>query len=87
VASDVREFEVNPPFRWDLLTPSQLGSLLADTTDPDLWFLDDLVDASGKVLARAGGRQALARAIDGEPALAQPWLRALVHELGRPSSP
>ena len=29
----------------------------------------------------AAARQALARAIDGEPALAQPWLRAIVGHL------
>jgi len=28
------------PFRWDLVTPDQLGSLLAGTTQPDLWFLE-----------------------------------------------
>jgi hypothetical protein len=43
------------PFRWDLVTPDQLGSLLAGTSDPDLWFLDDLVECAGKVLARCGG--------------------------------
>ena len=41
----------NVPFRWDLVTPDQLGSLLAGTSDPDLWFLDDLVECAGKVLA------------------------------------
>src|SRR5215471_18023693 len=45
----------NVPFRWDLVTPNQLGSLLAGTSDPDLWFLDDLVECAGKVLARCGG--------------------------------
>ena len=45
----------NVPFRWDLVTPDQLGSLLAGTSDPDLWFLDDLVECAGKVLARCGG--------------------------------
>lgn len=46
--------EVTPPFRWDMISPDQLGSLLACATEPDLWFLDDLVDAAGKVLARGG---------------------------------
>jgi hypothetical protein len=51
----VREpVEVNLPFRWDLVTPDQLGSLLAGTTQPDLWFLDALVECTGKVLARSG---------------------------------
>ncbi|MFF5083980.1 hypothetical protein ACFY36_43595 [Actinoplanes sp. NPDC000266] len=42
------------PFRWNLVTPDQLGSLLSGTTAPDLWFLDDLVTCAGKVLARSG---------------------------------
>ena len=28
--------------------------MLAGTTDPDLWFLDELVECAGKVLARSG---------------------------------
>ena len=46
-----------PPFRWDLVTPDQLGSLLEDVAEPDLWFLDDLVACAGKVLARGGDAQ------------------------------
>lgn len=41
------------PFRWNLVTPDELGSLLAGTSTPDLWFLDDLVACAGKVLARS----------------------------------
>jgi hypothetical protein len=40
--------DVSPPFRWDLVTPDQLGSMLAGTTEPDLWFVDDLVQCAGK---------------------------------------
>lgn len=102
------------PFRWDLVTPDQLGSMLGGATAPDLWFLDELVACTSKVLARSGdgdlvfdgpkrdertvqalaeaaalvahgrsraGRQALARAIGGEPALAESWLRSLVTRL------
>jgi hypothetical protein len=43
------------PFRWDLVSPAQLGSLLAGTSEPDLWFLDELVGSAGKVVARGGG--------------------------------
>ncbi len=46
--------EESVPFRWDLVTADQLGSLLAGITAPDLWFLDDLVVCAGKVLARSG---------------------------------
>lgn len=46
--------ERSVPFRWDLVTPDQLGSLLSDATAPDLWFLDDLVVCAGTVLARSG---------------------------------
>ena len=42
------------PFRWDLVTPDQLGSLLDGVEEPDLWFLDELVTCAGKVLARGG---------------------------------
>jgi hypothetical protein len=44
-----------PPFRWDLVPPDQLGSLLAGQTPPDLWFAEELVVAAGKVTARSGG--------------------------------
>lgn len=47
--------EVSLPFRWDLVTPAQLGSLLAGSPEPDLWFRDALVECAGKVLARCGG--------------------------------
>jgi hypothetical protein len=47
-------FEPNVPFRWDLITPSQLGTLLDGAEPPDLWFLDELVACAGKVLARSG---------------------------------
>jgi hypothetical protein len=46
--------EESLPFRWDLITPDQLGSLLSGTTPPDLWFLNDLLACTGKVLARSG---------------------------------
>ncbi|MGC5053177.1 hypothetical protein ACLQ2S_17185 [Micromonospora sp. DT48] len=42
------------PFRWDLVSPDELGSLLTGTSTPDLWFLDDLTACAGKVLARSG---------------------------------
>ena len=42
------------PFRWDLAAPDQLGSLLMDVAEHDLWFLDSLVACAGKVLARCG---------------------------------
>lgn len=42
------------PFRWDLVTPDQLGSMLSGTTTPDLWFIDALTQCAGKVLARSG---------------------------------
>lgn len=45
---------MNLPYRWDLVAPDQLGSLLDDTAEPDTWYLDDLAECSGKVLARSG---------------------------------
>jgi len=46
---------VSPPFRWDLVTSDQLGSLLAGSRAPDLWFAEELTVAAGKVAARSGG--------------------------------
>lgn len=43
------------PFRWDLVTPDQLGTLLRDTAEPDLWFAPRLAQCAAKVLARSGG--------------------------------
>ncbi|WP_372659968.1 hypothetical protein [Amycolatopsis kentuckyensis] len=45
--------EPNRPFRWDLVRPDHLGSLLDGLPEPDLWFLDDLVECAAKVLARS----------------------------------
>ena len=42
------------PFRWDLVSPDQLGFLVAGAGEPDLWFLDSLVACAGKVVARGG---------------------------------
>ncbi len=42
------------PFRWDLASPDQLGSLLRGVGEPDLWFVDSLVACAGKVVARGG---------------------------------
>jgi hypothetical protein len=47
--------EPNLPFRWDLVTPDHLGSLLVGTQEPDLWFLDALVETAARVVARSGG--------------------------------
>jgi hypothetical protein len=46
--------EPHPPFRWDLVTPDQLGSMLSGTSAPNLWFLDALMACTGKVVARSG---------------------------------
>ena len=43
--------EPNRPFRWDLVRPDQLGSLLDDLPELDLWYLDELVSCAGRVLA------------------------------------
>jgi hypothetical protein len=45
-----------PPYRWDLVTPDRLGTLLAGADEPDLWFLPELVECTGRVVARAGTR-------------------------------
>jgi hypothetical protein len=40
------------PFRWDLVSPDQLGSLLDGAAEPNLWFLSALVECAARVLAR-----------------------------------
>ncbi|MFJ5989436.1 hypothetical protein [Lentzea sp. NPDC092896] len=45
---------MNVPFRWDLVAPDQLGSLLDDVVAPEPWYLEDLAECAGKVLARGG---------------------------------
>ncbi|MFS8095560.1 hypothetical protein LFM09_00310 [Lentzea alba] len=45
---------MNVPFRWDLVTSDQLGSLLDDVTPPELEHLAALAECAGKVLARSG---------------------------------
>ncbi|SEQ49706.1 hypothetical protein [Lentzea albida] len=45
---------MNLPLRWDLVTPDQLGSMLDDVEAPEVWYLDDLAECAGKVLARSG---------------------------------
>ncbi len=47
----------NRPFRWDLVRPDQLGSLLEGYGEPDLWFLDELTVAAARVLARCADGQ------------------------------
>ncbi|WP_430784075.1 hypothetical protein [Actinoplanes sp. G11-F43] len=43
------------PHRWDLVAPDQLGTLLDGLPEPDLWFADELVDCTARVLARCDG--------------------------------
>ena len=45
------------PFRWDLIKPEQLGTLLKGTASPNLWFLDELATCAARVLARSGSGQ------------------------------
>jgi hypothetical protein len=42
------------PFRWDLVRPDQLGSLLDGVEVPQLFFLDGLVECAARVLAQCG---------------------------------
>ncbi|GHH55983.1 hypothetical protein GCM10017774_73260 [Lentzea cavernae] len=42
------------PFRWDLVTPDHLGSLLDDVATPEVAYLTELARCTGKVLARGG---------------------------------
>jgi len=43
----------NRPFRWNLVGRDQLGSLLDGCAEPDLWYLDELVQCAARVVARA----------------------------------
>jgi len=42
------------PFRWDLVTPAQLGTLLEGIPAPNLGYAPELARCSGKVVARGG---------------------------------
>lgn len=42
------------PYRWDLVTPDQLGSLLEGVAPPDTGFAPALAACAGQVLARSG---------------------------------
>ncbi|TDD59169.1 hypothetical protein E1263_16075 [Kribbella antibiotica] len=42
------------PFRWDLIRPDQLGSLLDDVEVWELFFLDDLIRCAARVLGQCG---------------------------------
>lgn len=46
--------EPRVPFRWDLITPDHLGTLLDGADRPNLWFAEDLLACTGKVVARSG---------------------------------
>ncbi|MEV4516625.1 hypothetical protein AB0K00_47705 [Dactylosporangium sp. NPDC049525] len=83
------------PFRWDLVTPDQLGSMLDGVAPPDLWFLDDLVACAGKVLARGGNGDLVfvGRSLDsmhdllGGALQGRAWPRRLPFSFARPSIP
>lgn len=49
--------EAQTPFRWDLMTPAQLGSLLDGIEPQALPWLGEFVECAGKVVARSGGGQ------------------------------
>ncbi|TCC37867.1 hypothetical protein [Kribbella speibonae] len=42
------------PFRWDLIRPDQLGSMLDDVEVWELFFLDDLIRCAARVLGQCG---------------------------------
>ena len=44
---------MNLPFRWDVAR-DQLGTLLDGVPEPDLWFADELVVCTARILARSG---------------------------------
>lgn len=46
--------EPTRPFRWDLIRPDNLGSLLDDVQTWELFFLEDLVRCAARVLGQCG---------------------------------
>ncbi|WP_405058101.1 hypothetical protein OG474_35925 [Kribbella sp. NBC_01505] len=42
------------PFRWDLIRPDQLGSLLDGVEAGELFFLDELIRCAARVLSQSG---------------------------------
>ncbi|HEY3467253.1 MAG TPA: hypothetical protein VGL47_19135 [Amycolatopsis sp.] len=78
----------NRPFRWDLVRPDQVGTLLDNAEEPHLWFLDDLTTCTAKVLARCadGELHFVGRSLDSMHdllggALERTSWRARVHQL------
>lgn len=45
--------DVALPFRWDLVSPDNLGTLLDGAKAPSPWYLPELIECTGKVLARS----------------------------------
>ncbi|GAA4545815.1 hypothetical protein [Amycolatopsis samaneae] len=78
----------NRPFRWDLVRPDQLGTLLDDVPSAELPFLDELTDCAAKVLARSGGGEIhfVGRSLDSvfdllSGALGETSWRGRIHQL------
>ncbi|WP_249350411.1 hypothetical protein [Microbispora sp. H10836] len=44
----------NQPYRWNLIRPDRLGTLLDGRPEPALPYPDDLVECGAKILARSG---------------------------------
>ncbi|QXV58936.1 hypothetical protein [Amycolatopsis sp. TNS106] len=72
------------PYRWDLVRPDQLGTLLERAGKPSLWFLDELIECTAKVIARAGDAELyfVGRSADSVHDLLSgtPW-RERIHQL------
>lgn len=75
---------MNRPYRWDLVRPDQLGTLLERAEKPSLWFLAELTECAAKVIARAGDAELyfVGRSADSLHDLlsATPW-RERIHQL------
>jgi hypothetical protein len=85
--------EPNRPFRWDLVRPDHLGTLLDSIPEPDLWFLGELIDCAAKVVARSedGELSFVGRSVDSVfdllgGALPAPWAAGRADGSTRPKS-
>jgi hypothetical protein len=75
---------IDPPHRWDLVQPDQLGTLPHVGEEVAFPHPRELAEATGLVTLGRGReiRSLLVQTMTTEPAYAESWLRTLARQLG-----